>query len=294
MIRLAAPPMIPALRHIWRTCFGDGDAYLDFLFARVIPDPGQQVLVHLDESGTPQAMLCMRRAEIAAPGGKSCPGAYIFGVGTLPEARGRGLSTALLEAAGRMLGKYGVAASVLVPASEELFAFYRSRGYETAFTRKNALLGAGDIPTAAAPCVLVPARLGRMEELRARCFGSSALWLRWSADYLGAIDAECKLSGGEVVRFACAGQTGYAVCYRNGGAVAVKELAGADGAVLDSVLAALHKRLRGREYRLYLRADCNTNFSNKILPCAMIRWYDKKMRINPQAGAPAYVAHILD
>jgi len=294
MIRFATPDMLPALRELWMTCFGDDVRYVRFAFHTLIRP--RDMLVSLNQDSAPTAMLCMREAGLRAPGLQETRCAYIYGVATLPDYRGKGLSTVLLEGAHRYLTERGVAASVLVPASEQLFDFYGKRGYESAFSIKKVNVSAVDVPPPPRPCALAPSALDKLEEPRARCFADSRLLVRWKRDYLAGIDAECRLAGGEVLRFTCVGQSGYAVCYRMRARVVVKELAGAEGSVLESVLAALHARFRAEAYTVYLRADKQAEFSNTVLPFAMIRWYDSTMKTHTMLknGAPAYIAHVLD
>jgi len=293
VISRATAAMVPSLKRIWRECFGDEGRYIDFLFD-VILGPGD-VLAALDGGGNPQAMLCVRKAELTAPVGEPGACAYIYGVATLPQFQGRGLSTLLLEEAHRRLAAEGVSASVLVPASESLHTFYSMRGYEAAFPLRRAAVTPRALPARPLPCVLEAGELGQLEELRRASFGDSGLFVRWDREYLDAIGAECRLSGGEVLRYSCGGERGYAVCYDGGKRMAVKEIT-ASGRVLDSVLAALHSRFGREEYLVYLRADRGENFSKTTLPFGVIRWYDRgaKERLAATAAAPAYLAHALD
>lgn len=293
MILAATAAMVPALKRIWRECFGDEQRYIDFLFDAVAK-PGD-VLAVLDDEGIPQAMLCIRKAALAAPGRELGACAYIYGVATLPAMQGRGLSTLLLEEAHRRLAAEGAVASVLVPAGESLHGFYAKRGYGPAFPLRKAAVTPRDLPARPLPCLLETGDLGRLAELRRASFGDSGLFVRWNREYLDAIGAECGLSGGEVLRFSCAGEDGYAVCYGGGIRKVIKEITASDR-VLGSVLAALHSRFQGEEYLLYLRADRGENFSKTILPFGVIRWYDRgvKESLAASSGAPAYLAHVLD
>ena len=293
MIRFATPEMLPALMTMWQVCFSEQQAYVEFAFRNLIRP--EHVLVSTDKTGAPLAMLCLQPARLCAPDGHSCACAYIYGVATLPRARGQGLSTALMETAHERLKGKGVSLSVLVPAGESLFRFYTDRGYEPGFSLGKVQVDRGEIPPAEGPCVLVPAALDQLEELRLQAFADSRMLVRWDRGFLKAIDAECRLSGGEVLRFACGPYRGYAVCYRHGDKIIVKELA-APSAAIDTVLAALHMRYQAQAYLLYLRADKTAKFTNAVLPFALVRWYDKKMKtsFSGKEGASAYIAHVLD
>jgi len=58
-------------------------------------------------------------------------GRYIYAVATDEKARGKGISTKLLEFANEFIKKSGEDFSVLVPAEKSLFTFYQKRGYTT-------------------------------------------------------------------------------------------------------------------------------------------------------------------
>lgn len=294
MIRIASPSMQDELKSIWSECFGDPPAYIDFVFDRIIKPA--DTLVHIGGDGTVDAMLCMRSASLCAPGVPDVKCAYIFGVATALRAQGKGFSTALLEEAHLTLSGDGFAASALVPAGERLFEFYGKRGYENCFSLKKAGVSAADMPKAPLNCVLTPWSLERMEEYRDAAFGDCLPYLKWGAEHLKAISAEARLSGGLVLRYACAGESGYAVCYRYGNAVKISEVTHVGGPVLESVLAAVHSRFRAARYIVYLRADADENFSAHVLPFGMLRWYDKKTREQMLAagGGPGYISHVLD
>lgn len=291
MIGFADKNMIPALKNIWMTCFGDPLAYTDFLFDRLLRL--NWVLVAKDAHKTPVSMLCMQPFTLVTSKGQ-LRGAYIFGVATHPEARGKGHSSALLEASERHLAREGIALSALVPAGERLFDFYAKRGYSTAFSIVKATYLAAQIPPGQHTCVLLPGNLDQLEELRNQTYGQRAMFVRWERQYLAFIDAECRLLGGEIVRIACLDAVGYAVCYRNGNVVTIKELA-MPAERMPDVLAALHARYQAAAYHVYLPANQAEN-GYKVLPFAMIQWYDNNMKTS-LGSIPAdatWIAHVLD
>lgn len=285
----AVSDMIPHLKAMWRACFGDNTVYTDFIFSRLITP--EKILVHFDGQGKPAAMLCLQPFELVA-GQEQVDAAYIYGVCTLPEHQGKGMSTALMEEAHCRLAAAGCAASALVPANEGLFGFYGNRGYETAFLIKKVRWEARNIPLASRSCSLTAASLGELYELREQQFGGCVPFVRWDRGYLEYIGDECALLGGEVLRV---DDDGYAVCYPLADTLLVKELAVPDNRVTD-VVAALHARFDKKEYLCYLRPDSGVACPNKVLPFAMIKWYDKENRIRQglSGGRAAYISHVLD
>lgn len=71
--------------------------------------------------------------------GKTYKAVYVYGVATLPEARGKGY---MKEIFAKMEAHFGneIDFYYLVPASENLFSMYEKLGYETAFYFKKEML----------------------------------------------------------------------------------------------------------------------------------------------------------
>lgn len=292
VIAFAKGHQLPALQAMWRRCFGDGEEYTAFVFRHLLCP--QNILVCSDEEERPQGMLCQYPMTLSGPG-YSCKSAYIFGVATLPEHRGRGISTKLLEAAHRYLKMEKTAASVLVPASEGLFRFYGQRGYQNAFSIVKEHYPAAALSPTGLGCVLIPAAFETLHERRLKHYGASRMLAGWGEDYLRFIGGECSFTGGRVLKTLCEGEAGYAVCYRGEDHVVIKELA-VDPEHLQSVLWAIHRRFGAREYTVYLPSDFVPESGNPVLPFGMIQWYDKKKRKMMEAagGRAPYLAHALD
>ncbi|WRS27729.1 GNAT family N-acetyltransferase [Oscillospiraceae bacterium MB08-C2-2] len=287
MITLADSSMEPALKSIWVACFGDSPDYVDFYFQRMFRP--EEVLVALEE-GEPAAMLTMRSVPVRAEG-KSYKAAYIFAVATHPDHQGKGLSTTLMEAAHSHLIQKGFALSMLAPATDSLFDFYGKRGYSTAFETTVLTLRPGswqEQPGAA----LVPLSVGRMLELRRRHFASSRFFVDWGAEYLAYILEECRMLGGEALEI---GGEGFAVCYPVGERVEIKELV-LPWRTLDQAMTALHRQYGAREYSLRLWPGEPIPGENRLLPYAMVRWYDETAKSVAQGawGKAPYIAHIMD
>lgn len=115
---------VPLLRSLWKEAFGDGDGFLDGFFSTAFsPDRARCAR----DGGGISAMLYWFDCEY--DGGRI---AYIYAVATAKAYRGRGICSALLKETHRQLEKKGYTGAVLVPYSEELFAFYEKFGYKRA------------------------------------------------------------------------------------------------------------------------------------------------------------------
>ena len=294
MADIAKPWMLPQLKNIWRVCFGDTAQGTDFVFEHTLSL--NRMLVSFDNAGQPVAMLNWKPLEFTTPGAR-IPGGYIYGIATLPEHRGRGLSSGLIRQADEVLRGQAAKLSCLIPADKPLFGFYAARGFETRFYYKLVRVESDHIPPAADGGVLTTARLEDFECERAAAFGGRTLFGAWGGEYLGYITRECRFYGGEVLLFSGRGKKGYAVCYRlKGGEVLVKETT-LTGQYIPLLLALLDRRYRAGSYQLRLPADfelprIHGGWGVEILPFGMVKWYDSE--VSGAAGGSPWFAHGLD
>ena len=126
MIRLAVPGDIPLLKALWKRCFGDDDEYIDLFFTqRFSPDT---VMVY--DEGSIRAMLSMLPLTLRTSSKGEFPAVYIYAVATHPDFQHKGICGRLLTHTHNFLRSRGVALSVLVPSSAELFSYYRRYAFD--------------------------------------------------------------------------------------------------------------------------------------------------------------------
>ncbi|MGI6013070.1 MAG: GNAT family N-acetyltransferase [Oscillospiraceae bacterium] len=123
--------MIPSLRHLWKQCFGDTDAYLSLFFNRRFS--ADRTLTAWMEDTLAGAVYLLE-AEL-----EGRPLWYGYAVGTLPEYRGQGISRRLHETVFHMAAQRGALYAVH-PQSEDLIAFYENLGLHTGFFYKRVTL----------------------------------------------------------------------------------------------------------------------------------------------------------
>lgn len=129
MIRFAGAGDLAAVRRLWETCFPDESGFNDWFFAtQYVP---ARTLLYCDH-GTVCAMLQMLPYPLRF-GGQTGQATYIYGACTDPAYRRRGLMAKLLEHSFALDRQAGRACSMLIPAEQWLFDFYRPFGYEPAF-----------------------------------------------------------------------------------------------------------------------------------------------------------------
>lgn len=114
-------------RALWSLCFGDTEEFMKLYFTRKYTPERNSCLVR---DGRVVAAL-QRLPYRMMFGGGVVPVAYVSGVCTQPEYRGKGLMTELMGQAHRKMYADGCLFSLLIPADEGLFAFYHRFGYYT-------------------------------------------------------------------------------------------------------------------------------------------------------------------
>lgn len=115
---------IHQLRQLWKTAFGDTDAFLDSFFRTAFAcDRCRCVL----EADTVTAVLYW--FDCVVSGQKT---AYIYAVATHPDHRGQGLCRRLMADTHALLKSRGYASAILVPQTESLRKMYAGMGYRDA------------------------------------------------------------------------------------------------------------------------------------------------------------------
>ena len=191
MIRFATYHDIPALGHIRKICFGESDAYSAFYFAAKFTE--QNTLVYVAQN-KPVASLTLLDAEVVTVE-RVFSIAYIYSVATLPEWRGRGVAAALSQYADEHLQERGVEASLLVPATAELFDYYAKLGYETKFfIEKQEAVGLSN-----ASEILLQLRNLKADDyfrLRKEAYSAGNYYVQWDKHALDFAIQECRYDGG--------------------------------------------------------------------------------------------------
>lgn len=129
VLRHADESDFPALKHLWRTCFGDEDAYIDQFFSDLF-QPCHSFVAQVD--GEVRSMIFSIPSLLRTPFGElNCH--YLYSLATAPACRGQGLGRQVLDFAHAELARQGVDMVALKPGDEGLFAYYANAGYETTF-----------------------------------------------------------------------------------------------------------------------------------------------------------------
>lgn len=288
MVTVATKEMLDQCVKLWQTSFGDGDIYTDFVFGRLLTP--EKILVYLNSKEIPIGMLCMEPMTLVS-GEFSCPAVYMYAFSVHPRYRSRGVGARLLEGFHEYCKKEGYYASVLTPASKDLFDYYGSRGYKTQFAIRQLTLDPEVLLPTGRKTVLIPRALDTIGKMRNEFFGMSNLLVRWSDSYLKFVGEEAQLRGGEVLSTNVRGKKGYLVYRMEDDEAIITEFA-VPSDCIDDVIYTLHQRVGAKRYKIRISADYPSREGGMVLPFAMIQWYDK-MRIGLMPNAP-YISHVMD
>lgn len=120
---------IEQLKSLWKSLFGDTEAFISLFFHEVVRDENIRVL---EEKGRILSALYMLPYPFRI-WNQEVTASYISGAGTLPEAQGRGLMRRLLIDSFKEMEHRQIPLSILIPAEPWLYGFYEKSGYATVF-----------------------------------------------------------------------------------------------------------------------------------------------------------------
>lgn len=119
-VRWAQAGDLDRVRAMWSYAFADSPAFVDWAFSTYVR-PEEVLVAGFD--GIPYASLQLIDYPIAAPGGK-IRAKYVVGVDCLPEARGMGLTQALMTAIHEGAKDWGVDLYLLMPFEASFYLAY--------------------------------------------------------------------------------------------------------------------------------------------------------------------------
>ncbi len=272
-IRPAGKGDIDRQKKIWKLCFGDDDAYIDFYFASRYREDNI-LLMLLNEKIV--SMLTIIPVEVVTADGRTFPSAMLYAVATHPEYRGRGFASRLMDFCDRYLKQNRMEMSVIVPAEERLFDFYGKQGYKKGFYIREISVDAGSIAgitggTASRP-FMMPAS-PREYNIRRNSQLKGCLYVAYRDEDIAYQKKLSMRTGADIYTIDMEGIYGCAAVERmDHDRVLIKELLAPEHLVLQC-LEQIAKRLPAAEYVLRLPAYRGAGFGGIVRPFGMVKSY---------------------
>ena len=137
-ISLAENSLKPQIKQLWHNCFGDTDPYLSWYFDNIYKNENTVVAA---ENGTLLGAAQLRDHKIVMRG-KTHRCAYVCGVCTQPEARGKKIGSQIMSKIADVSKQRGNEFNVLVPVID---GFYEKNGFVRCFDRTEYFFDIADI-----------------------------------------------------------------------------------------------------------------------------------------------------
>lgn len=148
---------------LWRTCFGDSEAFISLYFDRVYRDENTLTLERDGRIVSALQMLPYTMTYL----GTEIQVAYICGACTAPGYRGQGWMRQLLLEAFEVMRRRDVTLTALIPADPWLFDYYRVQGYTEAFDYTEETYIRPDLPVQRPDVLVVEPEVPSTEALYA-------------------------------------------------------------------------------------------------------------------------------
>lgn len=229
LIEFARRENIPALKEIWRACFDDPQTYIDSHYAN--GRNCMRTLIHREPDGTVSSMLEMVDVSMRF-GEVSYPAFYIYAASTLPAYQGRRLMHRLIERSCEIAAQEGMVASVLIPQTPSLVAFYEGQGY----TRRISIR---ESRVQAKPCGALVEELSAQEfcSMKAAYERRFTCCVEHSPALTGLIYRQTTVSDGKILKICQNARQAYAVCYKIKEQGFIQEISSGEDTFLEDVSA---------------------------------------------------------
>lgn len=205
-----------SLKELWRISFDDSDDFINDFF-NMIYSPGS-AFVLTDAGRIISSAYLIDGFDFVDRNGAAAPGAYFYGVCTLPDFRGNGFGERLMKYCVNNSKGYGFKA--VYPSDDGLRRWYQDMFTDCqSFSMKTSEVK----PVDGAGSGLTADVIGAVEyvKLREKLLSGRA-HIRLSERLAGWQEHMCKSHGGGMLRIC--GETGCAICEASGSRLYIKEL----------------------------------------------------------------------
>lgn len=238
---------------LWRTCFGDSESFIQkFLNERC--EPHCEVVYRVDNQIV--SMLFLLSTELVVSE-KIHPVYYVYACATHPKFRQQGLMQHLLKIAERKTKTDNKSAMFLVPASYDLFNFYRRCGFDD-FSKINFQIIPKEKIKNGHPFKMKGISNKQMLEIRNQKL-SKTDFIKWNLCNVNFIANDIMDENGELIGFTTDSGDGYALCQHDEHRlIKIIEWISPDDAHFDNVLTTLHLHFQADYYAVYSPSKNNS------------------------------------
>ncbi|WP_041445321.1 GNAT family N-acetyltransferase [Syntrophobotulus glycolicus] len=268
-IRPAQKGEITRQKELWKLCFGDSERYIDFYFANRYKE--NETLLLLEDKEI-LSMLTMLPVKIITPDQQSLNSCMLYALATHPQYRNRGYGAQILEFAHQYLAKNGKDCAVLVPADEQLFDFYRHRGFREGFHIREVWLDRfADLLSEGASSCIIKSISPREYNLRRAKQLKGKRYTAYTNEDIAYQKRLSQWSGADIYGLEAEGEQGCCIIEMPGSHKAViKELLISEE-WLPRAVKAIMQLFPGKEYLLRTPAFIGKKLGGVIRPYGMIR-----------------------
>ena len=234
------------LFNLLKVCFEEKDEINNFFLDMV--DYKNYMLVQKDQKVI--SALYMMNASLVK-GSETIPVYYIYAAGTLPEYRGKGAMSMLLNFANQVSLERGRKYTILLPSDAKLYGYYKKCGYKKFFKIRDIYIQKNDVKK-----FFVFSKVEKEEltidevcKLRKDVFSNDGDVV-WDKAQMNFVRDFLKVSGCETVY----SKNGYAICSKVDDCVFVTEIAASNSDYQD-LLSNIFARYGEYNYRFRVPVD---------------------------------------
>jgi predicted acetyltransferase len=129
MLTFAQKTDIDELKNLWKTIFEDTDFFVDLYFSEKF-NPDNTLIFKEKEKIIAALYMDLYQFRFWGATINCC---YLSGLGTLPEARNRGIMSKLIVRSNELMRDRNIPLAILVPANKKMFDFYGKFDCEQVF-----------------------------------------------------------------------------------------------------------------------------------------------------------------
>lgn len=255
---------IPALKKLWNRVFGDDEKIIDEFFNSVF-DKETTVAVY---DGDALASMLYMLPVTAVGGGNRQKAYYIYAVATAEEYRGRGLAKAALAYAEKLAVQNGAVGTILRPATQDLFKYYKNLGYIT----DSYIQAENYTPKPIeADFTVQDISADEYKFLRDKYLENTETYIEFGKEYISFAINQCVHYGGKAVKLTINDRQYGAFCYKIKDKLKIAELC-ADDAAYNSVVDALCKAFEANTAEVNKKPVYGEHFWEYLTPYCMTKY----------------------